>query len=70
VTVQERREELLAWMHDQPATSIRGIFLATPLALYSCIGTLQRDVYALRDEGRLQRKSTRGRTVRVLWEVA
>ena len=67
---QERREQLLKWMRGRPAASIRAIFLATPSSLYCCIGTLQRDVYALRDEGRLRRQYTRGQAVRVVWEVA
>jgi hypothetical protein len=58
VTVHERRDQLLHWLHLRPPCSLSTIFQRTPLAMYKTIGTLKRDLLALERAGRVRRSFT------------
>jgi hypothetical protein len=57
VSVQERREQLLAWMRLRPPYKRGTIFRLSPL--YTHIRTLDKDLRALSGEGRIYRTTSR-----------
>jgi DeoR/GlpR family transcriptional regulator of sugar metabolism len=67
MTVHERRDQLLRWMHLRPPCSENTIFRRTPLEMYSSIETLRRDLRALERTGRIRRSFT---TRPVRWSLA